>query len=123
MQETMGIGTEDGKHKKLSGDDLQNMFMEQSYSDGLLEMTVMQTLLDLAMDHCKRIGQAAGPFEIKFNDQGDSESVNYVQIDGEFFKCKNLKSIKFSLTPNLNNGSVMCRERNTFEEWVDLCGS
>lgn len=104
---------------------MENMFMEQSYNDGLLEMTVVQTLLDLAMDHCRRIGQAEGPFEIKFNDSGEEESINYVQIDGEFFKCHNLKSIKFSLTPNLNNGSVWCRERNSFEEWVDLglCGS
>ena len=61
------------------------------------------------------MGQAEGPFEIKFNDQGDFENgVNFIQVDGEFLKCEGLLSIKFSLTPNLNEGSVWCRARSIF---------
>ena len=42
-------------------------------------MTVVQSLLQLATDHCSRVGQAEGPFEIKFNEQEETEdSVNYV---------------------------------------------
>ena len=80
-------------------------------------MTVVQSLLQLATDHCSRVGQAEGPFEIKFNEQEETEdSVNYVQVDGEFFRCEKILSIKFSLTPNLNDGSVWCRERILDEE-------
>ena len=44
------------------------MFVEQRFDDGLLEMTVVQSLIELATDHCRRVGQAEGPFEIKFNE-------------------------------------------------------
>lgn len=112
-QETMGI--KDANRNTLIAHDLQDMFVEQSVCDGLLEMTVAQTLLDVARDHYRRGGQAEGPFEIKFNDQGDFENgVNFIQVDGEFLKCEGLLSIKFSLTPNLNEGSVWCRARSIF---------
>ena len=84
--QTMGI--EDARHQALAPNDLENMFVEQSFNDGLLEMTVVQTLIDLAMDHCRRVGQAEGPFEIKFNEQAELDaSCSYIQVDGEFFKC------------------------------------
>ena len=75
--EAMGI---EYKHaNQNSQTELQSMFVQQSFSDGLLEMTAVQSLIDLAMDHCRRIGQPESPFEIKFNEQEElDESCSYI---------------------------------------------
>ena len=64
------------------------------------------------MDHCRRVGQPESPFEIKFNEQEElDESCNYIQVDGEFFKCSKLVSIQFRLADDLENGSICVRQR------------
>ena len=73
------MGIKDANRKTLIAHDLEDMFVAQSASDGLLEMTVAQTLLDVARDHYRRVGQAEGPFEIKFNDKdGFENGVNFI---------------------------------------------
>ena len=80
-------------------------------SDGLLEMTIIPNIMALAKGGARRIGQAEGPFEIDFREPEQGKSVQYLQIDGEFFKCTNLMSITFSLAPGLSDGSVWFRCR------------
>ena len=62
----------------------------------------------------RRLGQAAGPFELKFSDEENMKQdfVHFIQIDGEFFKVKNLSSITFRLAQNLPEGSLTMLERN-----------
>ena len=77
-------------------------------------MTIIPNMVGLGLGTARRIGQAEGPFEIKFREAGEDEeeTVAFIQIDGEFFRCKNLLSITFSLNPTLENGSVWCKYRN-----------
>ena len=62
----------------------------------------------------RRLGQASGPFELKFSDEENvkQDFVHFIQIDGEFFKVKNLSSITFRLAQNLPEGSLTMLERN-----------
>ena len=108
----MGVRNQEGEGIKPG--DLNEMFKEQSVSDGLLEMTIIPNMVGLSLGTARRIGQAEGPFEIKFREAGEDEeeTVAFIQIDGEFFRCKNLLSITFSLNPTLENGSVWCKYRN-----------
>ena len=77
-------------------------------------MTIIPNMVGLASGTARRIGQAEGPFEIKFRDIGDDddETIAFIQIDGEFFRCRNLLSITFNLNPMLEDGSVWCKYRN-----------
>lgn len=108
----MGVRNQEGEG--LKPDDLEDTFKEQSVSDGLLEMTIIPNMVGLASGTARRIGQAEGPFEIKFRDIGDDdeETIAFIQIDGEFFRCRNLLSITFSLNPKLEDGSVWAKYRN-----------
>ena len=87
--------------------------MPQSYSDGMLEICVASNLTNLVLDKSRRLGQSAGPFEIKFCDiDGDGpDFIHYLQIDGEFMKVKNLSSLTFRLAQNLEEGSLNMLER------------
>jgi len=85
-------------------------------SDGLLEMTIIPNMTAIVKGGARRIGQAEGPFEIKFREPEGNKTVQFLQIDGEFFKCTNMLSITFSLSPGLCEGSVWFRCRKTEED-------
>ena len=55
------------------------LYKEQSVSDGMLEISVASSLTNLIMDKSRRLGQAAGPFEIKFSDD-DKSSIDFVHF-------------------------------------------
>ena len=78
-------------------------------------MTIIPNLVGLTKGTARRIGQAEGPFEIKFREIDDrgEKTVQFIQIDGEFFRCTNLLSITFSLAPGLDDGSVWFKVRDT----------
>ena len=88
-------------------------------SDGLLEMTIIPNITALVKGGARRIGQAEGPFEIKFREPEGDKTVQFLQIDGEFFKCTNMLSITFSLAPGLCDGSVWFRCRKTAEDEIN----
>ena len=70
------------------------------------------TLTKLILDKSRRLGQAAGPFEIKMSNPADkSEQTHFMQIDGEFMKVKNCTSLTFRLAHKLPNGSLTMLER------------
>ena len=57
-----------------------------------------KSLTNLILDKSRRLGQAEGPFEIKFSDDdNDKDFIHFLQIDGEFMKVKNLSSLTFRL--------------------------
>ena len=58
------------------------------------------------------MAQVEGPFELRFNEDEKSESVHFMQLDGEFMKVKNLKSLTFRLAPQLTGGSLRMLQRN-----------
>ena len=78
-----------------------------------MEISVASNLTNLILDKSRRLGQAGGPFEIKFSDDDSSEQdfVHFIQIDGEFMKVKNLASLTFRLATNLPEGSLNMLER------------
>lgn len=57
----------------MKPNDLESQFAEQCVSDGLLEMTIVPNISGLALGTARRIGQAEGPFEIKFREAGEDE--------------------------------------------------
>ena len=87
------------------------MYQEQSISDGLLEISVAPSLQKLVLDQTRRIGQAEGPFDIRINTTENQETVNFIQLDGEFMKIKNLQMLTFRLATMLPEGSLRMLER------------
>jgi len=93
---------------------MESQFVEQSVSDGLLEISVASNLRNLILDKSRRLAQAGGPFELKFSDDDTSDDfIHFIQVDGEFMKVKNLASLTFRLASNLPEGSLNMLERNT----------
>ena len=77
-------------------------------------MTIIPNMVGLASGTARRIGQAEGPFEIKFRDIGDDdeETVAFIQIDGEFFRCRNKVTkgeLLLRLQKVVGSGSELCR--------------
>ena len=93
------LAVRDMQGKSIKRVEVEDTFQEQSISDGLLEISVASNLTNLIMDKSRRLGQAAGPFEIKFSDEDDAptDCVHFLQIDGEFMKVKNMSSLTFRL--------------------------
>ena len=92
-------------------DEFDNVFKEQSISDGLLEISVAPTLRNLVLDQTRRIGQAEGPFDIRINASDSEDTVHFIQLDGEFMKIKNLQMLTFRLATMLPEGSLRMLER------------
>lgn len=72
-------------------------------------------MTNFILDKSRRLGQAGGPFEIKFSDDDSGkqeEFIHFLQIDGEFMKVKNLASLTFRLASNLPEGSLNMLQRN-----------
>lgn len=87
----------------------------------------MDTIPELGLGMTKRVGQAEGGITLRFNDVIDdrpftidkdgidaSDFYSYFQIDGEYFKAKNLTSITLQLCSSINDGSirVLCRRQS-----------
>ena len=68
------ISLRDAQGAAVKRKDLENTFQEQSYSDGLLEISVAKSMRHLITSYTRRLGQAAGPFEIKLSDEDTDES-------------------------------------------------
>jgi hypothetical protein len=98
----------------------------QSFSDGILELTSCDTVAELGLGMMKRVGQAEGELKLRFNDIIEdtpftigkdgidaADFYSYFQIDGEFFKAKNLTSLTLRLAKSVEEGSirVLCRRR------------
>ena len=93
------IAVRDARGQSIKRKAVEETFLPQSISDGLLEICVASTLTNLILDKSRRLGQSAGPFEFKFSDtEGGSEDfIHFLQIDGEFMKVKNMSSLTFRL--------------------------
>jgi len=93
----------------------------------LLELTSVDTIPELGLGMTKRVGQAEGGITLRFNDVIDdrpftidkdgidaSDFYSYFQIDGEYFKAKNLTSITLQLCSSIKDGSirVLCRRQS-----------
>jgi hypothetical protein len=105
----------------------EEQYKPQSFSDGLLELTSVDTIPELGLGMTKRVGQAEGGITLRFNDVIDdrpftidkdgidaSDFYSYFQIDGEYFKAKNLTSITLQLCSSIKDGSirVLCRRQS-----------
>ena len=108
------ISLRDAEGTAIKRKDMENTFQEQSYSDGLLEISVSKSMTNLILDKSRRLGQAGGPFEIKLSDDDADETdrIHFVQIDGEYLKIKNLASITFRLAQDIPDGSLNFLRRN-----------
>ena len=105
--DTNVIAIRDARGQSIKRKTVEDSFKEQSISDGLLEISVASSLTNLVLDKSRRLGQAGGPFEIKFSDDESTQDfVHFLQIDGEFMKVKNLASLTFRLAHNLPDGSL-----------------
>ena len=67
------MAVRDARGQSIKRKDIEETFQEQSISDGLLEISVASTLTNLILDKSRRLGQAEGPFEIKFSDEDESK--------------------------------------------------
>ena len=94
-------------------------YKPQSFSDGLLELTSVEEIVDLLLGNSKRVGQPEGEITLMFNkvindmpftvdkDGIDAEDFySFFQIDGEYFKAKNPTAIKLKLSEQLPDGSI-----------------
>ena len=62
------IALRDSRQKSIKLKTVEETFQKQSISDGLIEISVASNLKNLGLDKYRRLGQSAGPFEIKFSD-------------------------------------------------------
>mmetsp|Transcript_953 Transcript_953/g.1484 ORF Transcript_953/g.1484 Transcript_953/m.1484 type:complete len:123 (-) Transcript_953:97-465(-) len=114
MEADNKIALIDAHRQSIKRADMESQFVEQSVSDGLLEISVASNLRNLILDKSRRLAQAGGPFELKFSDDDTSDDfIHFIQVDGEFMKVKNLASLTFRLASNLPEGSLNMLERNT----------
>ena len=99
-------------------------YKPQSFSDGLLELTSVNTIAELGLGMTKRVGQAEGGITLRFNEVINdapfsmgkdgvdaADFYSYFQIDGEYFKARNLTNITLKLSTSIEGGSirVLCR--------------
>ena len=83
-------------------------------SDGFLEFASAHSVIGMGLGNFCRIGQAKGPFKFSFSQQypGDTEeNVMYLDIDGEYFKAENIKSILIEPATELEGYSIKVQQR------------
>ena len=91
-------------------------------SDGFLEFTSAHSVIGMGLGNFCRIGQAKGPFKFSFSQQypGDTEeNVMYLDIDGEYFKAENIKSIFIEPATELESYSIKVQQRRSTSQWND----
>lgn len=60
--------SENSEALRATGTIQTNDYKPQSFSDGLLELTSVDTIAELGLGMTKRVGQAEGGFTIRFNE-------------------------------------------------------
>jgi len=105
--ENYNLGLSDEKMRTISNQE-NTQYKPQSFSDGYLELTSVQTIVDLAQGNARRLGQAEGSITLRFNEMEDEaeDFYSFFQVDGEFFKMRNPTSLKLQLSQKLQDGSI-----------------
>jgi hypothetical protein len=81
----------------------EETFGKQDFSDGQLEFVSFRSELELGLEkmipgQSSKLTQGSGPFMLNFKHNPDTQTQTFFQLDGEFYKMHNPKSIKVCKT-------------------------
>jgi hypothetical protein len=68
-------------------------------------------MIHLSLGQMSRLGQMNGPIQINFREQGEQGFICYLNMDGEYMKIYNAKSIKMRLSEHLKDGTIKILRR------------
>lgn len=89
----------------------QKEYKRQDFSDGLLEFVSFRSEFQLGLERyvsgrSSKLTQGGGPFTLNFKKPTGSSRTTYLQIDGEFWKLRDPRSITIRKTTMIPGSQI-----------------
>jgi diacylglycerol kinase (ATP) len=94
----------------------QRNFVEQNFGDGMLEFVSYRSEFQMGLERyisgrSSRLAQGPGPFLLNFR-KTEQKTETYLQIDGEFYRVTNPKSLRIYRTGKIKGSQITVMVRN-----------
>jgi hypothetical protein len=80
--------------------------------DGILEVTVFNSVLSFATFSPSRVAQEKGPLQIEFAREEGKKLVTYLNVDGEFTQITNPKKLTIKIADCFTDGKLTLLLKN-----------